>query len=86
MKHVEEIQFYSRSHHVYRFDEVHFGRFTTYFLNGTFFFDVHPPLVKLVFAYTGMYVTAVHWYGMPVFILCKPIWTISTCIYHLDIE
>lgn len=35
------------------FDEVHFGRFTTYFLKGTFFFDVHPPFAKLVFALTG---------------------------------
>ncbi len=37
-----------------RFDEVHFGRFTNYILNGTFFFDVHPPFAKLVFAYTGI--------------------------------
>ncbi|XP_046845716.1 protein O-mannosyl-transferase 1-like [Xenia sp. Carnegie-2017] len=35
------------------FDEVHFGRFTTYFLNRTFFFDVNPPFPKLVFAYAG---------------------------------
>ena len=39
-----------------RFDEVHFGRFTNYILNGTFFFDVHPPFAKLVFAYTGIYI------------------------------
>ncbi len=36
-----------------RFVEVHFGRFTNCILNGTFFFDVHPPFAKLVFAYTG---------------------------------
>jgi dolichyl-phosphate-mannose--protein O-mannosyl transferase len=41
-------------HCVSRFDEVHFGRFTTFFLNGTFFFDVHPPFAKLVYACTGI--------------------------------
>jgi dolichyl-phosphate-mannose--protein O-mannosyl transferase len=41
-------------HLVSRFDEVHFGRFTTFFLNGTFFFDVHPPFAKLVYACTGI--------------------------------
>ena len=39
---------------LFRFDEVHFARFTTYFLNGTFFFDLNPPFGKLVFASTGM--------------------------------
>ncbi|PIA15369.1 PMT-domain-containing protein, partial [Coemansia reversa NRRL 1564] len=35
------------------FDEVHFGKFAGRYLNGTYFYDLHPPLAKLMFAAAG---------------------------------
>ncbi len=37
------------------FDEYHFGKFTNGYVTGRYFFDIHPPLGKLIIAASAWY-------------------------------
>lgn len=52
------VAFFTRFYYIWYpsevvFDEVHFGKFASYYIERTYFFDLHPPFAKLLIAFVG---------------------------------
>ena len=53
---------YDIEYNFFRWDETHFGKMVSWYINGTYFSDVHPPggKVSVHANYASFYIYAIH--------------------------